>query len=229
MTKKVKVLSEQSFFYKLLRFLGYVVPDIVENVKSKEFKDYGIDIYVGRQGDGKTVSLTDKLDYYRSNFPNAKIYTNYGYKHQTGALSDWKQILELKNGTDGVVFGIDEIHKEFDLYDSRNFNTDLLGLISQQRKQHIKILGTAQVYSDVNVKLRRQTFAVIECRTIFKRWTFQRAFDALEYNKVVDNPDGKKKVTRLWRKNLVQDKNLRNAFDTELVISNMKQLEKGTR
>lgn len=226
MTEKVKVLSEQSFFYKLLRFSGYIVPDIVVNMRSKEFKDYGIDIYVGRQGDGKTVSLTDRLDYYRANYPNALIYTNYGYKYEDGSLSDWNQILEIKNSSDGVIFGIDEIHKEFDLYDSRNFNTDLLGLISQQRKQHIKILGTAQVYSDVNVKLRRQTFEVIECRTIFKRWTFQRAFDALEYNRVIENPEAKKKVRRLWRKNLVQDKKLREAFNTELVIENMKQLDK---
>jgi len=226
MNEKVKVLSEQSFFYKLLRFLGYLVPDALFNMRSKDFKDYGIDIYVGRQGDGKTVSLTDRLDYYRANFPNALIYTNYGYKYENGSLSDWNQILEIKNGSDGVIFGIDEIHKEFDLYDSRNFNTDLLGLISQQRKQHIKILGTAQVYSDVNVKLRRQTFEVIECRTIFKRWTFQRAFDALDYNRVIENPEAKKKVRRLWRKNLVQDKNLREAFNTELVIKNMKQIEK---
>ena len=125
-----------------------------------------------------------------------------------------------------MVFAIDEIHNEFDLYDAKGFNTDLLRLISMQRKQHIKILGTAQVYSDVNIKLRRQTFTVVDCYTIFKRWTFQKAFDAVEYNRVVDNPDGKAKLQRIWRKNLVQNKQFRESFDTDLVIENMKALDK---
>ncbi|MCJ1990831.1 hypothetical protein [Pseudolactococcus carnosus] len=221
-----RVLSEQKFLIKLARFFGYVPIDIAHSFSNTEFNDFGIDIYCGRQGSGKTVSMVDKLDYYRRYYPKCQIFTNFGYKHETGQLIDWQQLLNITNGVDGVVFAIDEIHNEFDLYDAKGFNTDLLRLISMQRKQHIKILGTAQVYSDVNIKLRRQTFKVIDCYTIFRRWTFQKAFDALEYNRVVDNPEKKAKLKRLWRKNLVQNARFRDSFDSSLVIDNMKALKK---
>ena len=226
MKDKKRVLSEQHLIIKLARFFGYVPMDILHSFSNQGFTEFGIDIYCGRQGSGKTVSMVDRLDHFRRLYPKCLIFTNFGYKYETGPLYDWKQLLEIKNGSDGVVFAIDEIHNEFDLYDAKGFNTDLLRLISMQRKQHIKILGTAQVYSDVNIKLRRQTFTVVDCYTIFKRWTFQKAFDAVEYNRVVDNPDGKAKLQRIWRKNLVQNKQFRESFDTDLVIENMKALDK---
>ncbi|MCO4565035.1 hypothetical protein Si082_01929 [Streptococcus infantarius subsp. infantarius] len=93
--------------------------------------------------------------------------------------------------------------------------------VTQQRKQKIKIVGTSQVFTRVVKQLREQTFEVVDCKTLLGRWTFERAFDAEEYNAVADRPESKMKLHRLWRKNFVQSKRLRNLYDSYAKIEKM--------
>jgi ATP-dependent Clp protease ATP-binding subunit ClpX len=96
-------------------------------------------------------------------------------------------LLDVRNGEDGVIFAIDEIHAEFSSNAWKDFPPELLREISQQRKQKVKIIASAQVFKDVAVQLRRQCFDVVECRTVGGRWTFQRCFDAEDYNAYVES------------------------------------------
>src|SRR5699024_10479699 len=97
------------------------------------------------------------------------------------------------------------------------------------RKQKIKIYGTSQHFNRVSKPLREQTFEVVDCYTILGRWTYQKCFDAMEYNAVIDNPERKTKLSRKWRKNFVQTNELRNAYDTFKVIAEMAKLETNQR
>lgn len=228
--KKYKSVSQKGFLYKLFNFTYWSLSDIKTTLKNKtkQFNEYGLTIYCGMQGYGKTVSMVEKLEEIRADFPDVTICTNFGYKHQDLELSDWSQILEMRN-PNGIVFAIDEIQNEFDIYDTRNFNIRLLRTITQQRKQKIKIYATAQHFNRVSKPLREQTFEVVDCFTIFGRWTFQKCFDANEYSVVIDNPERKNKVRRKWRKNFVQNDNLRDSFNSYAVINTMLELEKEER
>lgn len=225
--KIFEVLHEQPFFQKLTLFQFRFVKDAVQNKKNNKFNDFGLTCYVGRQGSGKSMSMVERLEEIRRDYPDVVIMTNFGYLHENAKLEDWQQLLDVRNEK-GIVFCIDEIQNEFDVYESRNFNLDILKVITQQRKQGIKILATSQVFTRVSKPLREQCFEVVECFTVAGRWTFQRCFDADDYNLMIDspNPDKKIKVPRKWRKNFVQSDKLRTLYDSYAVIESMKKLIK---
>lgn len=229
--KKVNVykpLHTKKFFSKLFQFIYLKYQDIKVSSEDKKFNEYGMSIYTGMQGDGKTVSMVEKLEEIRHEFPDVTICTNFGYEHEDVVLTDWLQILELRNDK-GIVFAIDEIQNEFNIYETRNFSENLLRTVTQQRKQGIKIFATSQHFNRVAKPLREQTFEVIECKTIAGRWTFQKCFNADEFNMVIDNPERKMKLSRKWRKNFVQTDYIRSIYDSYKVIESMVKLEKEER
>lgn len=216
--------SEKNFFIKFLMFWIYLFKDIGYRLThKKEFREYGLTLYCGKQGAGKTVAMTEYLERMRQQYPEALIITNYNYIHQDGELHSWEQLLTLRNGQKGVIFAIDEIQNEYSSESWKNFPEGLLAEITQQRKQRIKIVGTSQVFTRVVKQLREQTFEVVDCRTIAGRWTWLKAFDAEEYNCVCDNPEAKMKLKRVWRRNFVQTKKLRDLYDSYAKIERMQK------
>lgn len=223
--KEYEILTTQHFIYKFLKFIPISLNDLRLKIKDNSFREYGMTTFVGRQGSGKTISLCEKLEQYRKKYPQVYIMTNFGYIHQDEPLNDWQQLID-KRSEHGIIFAIDEIQNEFDVYESRNFNLEILKVITQQRKQGIKILATSQVFTRVSKPLREQTYEIIECYTVAGRWTFQKCFDAEEYNVFIDNVDMNKKfkVRRKWRKNFIQTDKIRTLFDSYSVIESMKKL-----
>lgn len=225
------VAHEQNFVLKIILFVWRKLVDIFRSRRSSgKFNEYGLTTFVGRQGSGKTMSMVVELERIRKYHPGVRIMTNFGYKYEDEPLTDWQQLLDahdIKRRNDaGVVFAIDEIQNEFDVYDSRNFNLDILKVITQQRKAGIKIIASSQVFTRVSKPLREQCFSVVECNTFMGRWTFQKCFDADDYNVMIDSidVDRKAKVRRLWRRNFVQSDELRQLYDTKLIIRSMKKL-----
>ena len=90
--------------------------------------------------------------------------------------------------------------------------------------------ATSQVFTRVSKPLREQTYEVVECFTLFGRWTFQKCFDADDYNLVIDstNPEKKMSIRRKWRRNFVQNDYIRNLYNSYAVIENMSKLQKET-
>lgn len=200
---------------KLIDFIRYKWKDYKEAKKNGlVFSEYGLTLFCGRQGAGKTMAMTEYLERMRKKYPKVKIYTNYGYKHEDGPITNWRDIVTIRNGLDGVIFAIDEIQNEWSSEKWRDFPEFLLSEITQQRKQRIKIVGTSQVFSRVVKQLREQCYEVVECFTFAGRWTFTKAFDAEEYNFVLDNPEKKMKLRRLWRHNFIQTDELRALYDS---------------
>lgn len=226
-TKKYLPLWKQNLFTKLFYFLKFFVQDLHRQIKDKSFNEYALTIFAGRQGSGKTMSLVAELERIRHDFPDVTICTNFGYIHEDIALTDWQQILDLRNPS-GIVFALDEIQNEFDIYNARSFDTNILRVVTQQRKQKIKMYATSQVFKRVSKPLREQTYEVVECVTLFGRWTFQKCFDADDYNAVIDseNPDKKMQVRRKYRRNFVQNDYIRNLYNSYAVIENMSKLQK---
>ncbi|MEQ7219478.1 hypothetical protein ABQD64_13740 [Vagococcus fluvialis] len=225
-----EILYDQNLLVKFILFLIRFFKDAVKRAKDNKFNGYGLTCYVGRQGSGKTISIVSELERIRRDYPDVKIMTNFGYENEHEALNDWQQLIDCRN-PEGIVFAIDEIQNEFDVYDSRNFNLEILKVITQQRKQGIKILASSQVFTRVSKPLREQCYEVVECYTVLKRWTFMKCFDADDYNAIIDNPtpDKKSKLSRKYRRNFVQSDKIRNKYDSYKVIESMKKLARNNK
>lgn len=157
------------FFIKLLDFIRWKIYDfLMLLINGKQFNLFGVTIFCGRQGSGKTIGIVEQLERIRQQYPKAIICTNIHYIRQDLPLTDWRQLLELRNGTDGVVFVIDEIQNEYDNSKWKDFPEGLLSVITQQRKQRIKIYLSSQVYTRVVKQIREQCFDVIECKTFLR-------------------------------------------------------------
>lgn len=98
-------------------------------------------------------------------FPECIVGSNFFYSKQDFVLADWRQLLEVRNDKKGVVFMIDEFQNEYDNSKWKDFPDSLLSVITQQRKQRIKILMSSQVYTRVVKQIREQCYEVAECKT----------------------------------------------------------------
>lgn len=216
------------FFKHLWQFCGWKIKDIKyvradERLGIVRFKEYGLKIYTGRQGSGKTISMVNRLNELHDEYPDAQIYTNFGYRHATGKLESLNDLLTIRNGDKGVIFAIDEIQNEFSSNTSKDFPESLLSTITMQRKQKIVILATSQVFTRVSKPLREQCFEVIECRTFAGRWTKLKCYDADDYNYMIDqsDPKDKWKTPKKYKLSYIQTDDLRNCYDTLEVIQRL--------
>lgn len=230
--EKINIHKSEVFllkiFFKLIDFLRWLLFDLFWYFcNGKFFRPYGLTIFVGRQGDGKTISMVECLDRLKLKYPESLIITNFNYINQDMAFTDWRQFLEVRNDTKGVIFAIDELQNEYNCNNWKDFPEELLSVVTMQRKQRIKILATTQVFTRVVKQLREQCYEVVECKTFFGRWTRQKCFDADDYNSLIDNPDPKRKfkTRKKWRYSFIQSNYIRNLFDSYAVVESIKQKE----
>ena len=177
-----------------------------------EFQEYGLHLFCGEQGSGKTTSVVDLLmNRWKKQYPLLKVYTNLDYKYENGPITHWKDLLsdERSNGKYGVVNVIDEIQSWFSSLQSKDFPPEMLGEISQQRKQRKCIVGTAQVFGRVAKPIREQTSFVYLPFTIAGCLTVVRVSKPIYYD---EQTFTFKKFIKTYF--FVHTPKLRNAFDT---------------
>lgn len=204
-----------SFIRKIFQFLKWKIYDIKHQSPKRP---YGITCYVGLPGAGKTLSLAENLLRLKMEFPQAKIYTNFGFKYEDGALTNWQQLVNLHNGEDGIIFGLDEVHDIFDRKEWKSMPKTVLQLFSQNRKFAKKIICTSQSFADIVIDIRRRCHFIIECRNIASRWIFQRAFRPDDYKE----KDGVYTPRRrAWRYSFIASNTIYNCFDSYKVIENI--------
>ena len=211
--------------HKYLDLFRWLLVDFLERDKHRgEFKEYGFTFFVGRQGAGKTISMVRYLEVMKEHYPDCLIVTNFQYYRSNYIMVDWRDLLSIRNGEKGVIFAIDEIHSEYDSSKWADIPEELLSEISQQRKQRIKIIASAQFFTRVAKPLREQAMSVVSCKTLFGRLTLNREYDSLEYATVVDNPlVVQKKVKPLRKSSFVQSDFLRRCYDTYAKVERMRK------
>lgn len=213
---RVGILRQLEIRWKWFDLARWILVDLLEREFSKnEFKPYGFTFFVGPQGTGKTVSMVHYLDQIKAKYPNCLIVTNFAYHQADHTMIDWQDIVNVRNGKDGVVFAIDEIQSEYSSAAWKDVPESLLSEISQQRKQRVKIVATAQFFTRVAKPLREQAATVVVCKTFFGRLTVNREYDALRYALVTDNPGVvRQKLKPSSKTSFVQSDQLRSEYDT---------------
>ena len=180
------------------------------------FKYQGMIIFAGRQGNGKTVAMTEFIRRMQAEYPLSKCLTNYGYKKQTKELTHWKQLVNYKNGKHGVIVGIDETQNWFSSNQSKDFPPEMLEVVTQNRKNRRVIVGTAQNFYLLAKAIRTQTVEVRDCLTLCGCLTFVRCREPI-LNDVGEVVEWKRRGM-YW---FVHDKDLRESYDTYRVIENL--------
>ena len=162
------VVKNKSFFRRILvDFPKQFTDDLFE--RDPEFFRYqGLIIFEGRQGSGKTMSMVEFINRMQEEYPLAKTITNFGLSSQDKALKDWKMLIDFKNDKQGVIVGMDELQNWFSSNDSRNFPPEMLGIITQNRKNRRIILGTSQNFYLLAKAIRSQATEVRRCTTLFR-------------------------------------------------------------
>ncbi len=215
-----------SYIPKLPKFLYLKVIDLYWYIKNQEWKNFdgfGLHIYVGMFGSGKTISMVEKAYRVAKAYPQVRILTNMklvGFPEHTEIieLKNYSQIIESPGDT---LILIDEISTILNSrrWDKEGVPPSLLGQLLQVRKQKKMLLATAQRFGHVDKLIRDITFTVIECGTKFKRWTFQTAYDGYDY----ENANMMKPALPIWRHDFLQTDETRKLYDTWELIDNMKK------
>ena len=147
------------------------------------FRPCSLVCYVGPQGSGKTLSAVLYVYKLMQEYPKAILVSNLELKDfpfddkRVFFFQNGEDLIKHKNGDKGVIFLIDEIQLYFNSLQSKNINTDVMQVISQQRKQRIHIVSTSQVFGRMAKPLREQFSEVILCNCCFGN---------LQINKLID-------------------------------------------
>lgn len=219
----------RDFIFNFFIFLKWKVVDVVRFVKKgrkKKLHLYGIWLYCGLYGQGKTMALSEYLTRMRKRYKD-KIYicTNYGFKEEDFSLENWKTL--LREYDKPIIFGYDEIQNEFNSRDYKNFPYELVKLLTQNRKGNGKqIVGTAQRFCRVDKVIRELCSHVIECKTLLGRWTFTKKYDIEDYEQYLVQTDPMKKRKILKHKySFVQTDKLRDCYDSFQMLQSAKTKE----
>lgn len=185
--------------------------------KPDEFRPYGVHVFCGEQGAGKTVALTQFLLNYQKEYPLLKVKTNYGYKYEDGEITHWKDLIHSNNGIYGEIDVLDEIQNWFNSMQSKDFPPEMMTEITQQRKQRKIIVGTAQVFSRIAKPIREQIQFIYKPITVFGCLTIVR-----KYKPKLSSSDGNMDGLKLRGCYFfVHSAELRDSFDTYKKIEKM--------
>ena len=144
------------------------IPDVIrENMLKNDsgFPYAGMWIFSGQQGSGKTLLMMHLLKEIHEQYPDAWIVSNISiYGIPTIPYTGIDDFEKYKNGIDGVIFVIDEIHILFNALESAKMPLSTMQVWAQNRKNRRLILGTSQRFNRVAKGVREQTTWNYECR-----------------------------------------------------------------
>ena len=149
--------------------------------KGKSFKpirgNFGLYVYCGKQGKGKTYSL---VEYLLDNKDDIEVYCNIGgikgieYNHYTG----FNELIDIKHKLDNceilvplnkqLIIVYDEIFTE--LQKGSRLNREILDFLCQMRKRKIIFLTTCQEWAELPLSYRRFCRYEIDCNMVSFLW-----------------------------------------------------------
>lgn len=171
--------------FDLFRTMKYKVLFARDN--PNYFYPAGIWVFCGPQGSGKTLSAVKCLKEMCRVYPKAMVVSNLeirGLDRPVIPFEDYSQLLTLSNGTDGIIFLLDEIHVLWNSLESKEVPISEMAIFCQMRKDRRVIIGTSQVYGRIAKPIREQLQYIIDCNNLF---------NLVQVNKILDPADAQEK------------------------------------
>lgn len=184
------------------------------------FRPAGIWVFCGPQGSGKTLSAVQTVLELHRRYPAAMIVSNLDIKGlEYTPFVEYEQLLNLSNGTQGIIFLIDEIHVLWNSLESKDIPISEMATFAQMRKDRRVIIGTSQVYGRIAKPIREQLQYVVRCRNYF---------GVLQHNEILDPAEEIEKDGHLAGKLLASQwwfhaPELYQAYDTLNKINRMER------
>lgn len=209
-------------FFKFIYFSWCDLIRKIRSGRSKEFDGYGVHMYVGLPGSGKTISVVEYLNRLKEKYGDGiKIYTNFRYKFETAPVRSWRDLI---NYPGPAVFVLDEVQLTFNSRSWKDFPPDMVTLLTQNRKMGKQIITTSQSFERVDKVFRELVNYVIECRCVGGRWVFQKWFEKEDYVLGGAN-DNIRHRRRSKRYNFIARDDIYNSYNTLLRLDDLKKEE----
>ncbi len=213
-------------FSHLFSIIYYSVKDIISFFKNKKwriYENYGIYIYGGLYGGGKSLSITKYCEEIYKKYNNVKFISNIDLHNVPYEKFEYFEQLMDSPDYDGqcIIYVIDEIGS---LMNARNYKNNRIGetqflyTLNQIRKQNKTLLLASQRFGMCDKNFRQCAVQWIECSK-FWRICSQLVYDPYDLECSL-NP---KLVKPIKRKSffLATDK-LFNAYDTKQLVKDFK-------
>ena len=148
--------KESSLFIKVFRdfprLLGRAFYEDLNN-----FNDYGIIIFYGPQGCGKTMATVHYAQKIWAKYPTSKIGSNFHCLLDDFRVKSLKDLVKYNTLDNPQIFCLDEISKWANSRNWQHMDMSVLGEICYNRKHKRLLLGTAQSISMVDRQFRIQS------------------------------------------------------------------------
>lgn len=209
-------------FYLFYDFLVYIFYR-----KNRLFYGWGIHLFTGKFGQGKTSLMVIKAYDLCEKYPQLNVVTNLKLTN----FPEHTRIIPLNNAHDilnapkNSLVLIDEIGT---IFNSRDFSSGKKAVpkpvfqhLSQCRHRHMMIMGTVQRFNLLDKQIRDISATVTECHASFPH-PFSRkltgiCFDISEYEALVQNPMYLPRVFDSYV--MIQTEKYRHLYDTMEMVS----------
>lgn len=217
--------KESSFLIKLFRDFPRLMGRCLYERKNA-FDDYGIIVFYGPQGCGKTMSVVHYAQQIYTKYPKSKVGSNFNLLWEDFNVKSWNTLFKIKNGNYPIVYCIDELSQWANSRDWQKMNKNVLGELCFQRKHKRLILGTAQSISQIDKQIRLQC-ASGEFRRCFTPKLFNFVTLVIRFRPEFDSEGNLKNKHFKGFYIYLQDEILRYSYDTLQTIGRLKDIESG--
>lgn len=188
------------------------------------FYPAGIWVFCGPQGSGKTLSAVQCVKKMLDEYPLAKLVSNidiHDIDREIIPFTDYSQLTELSNGTEGIIFLLDEIHVLWNSLESKDIPISEMACFCQMRKDRRVIIGTSQVYNRIAKPIREQLQYIIDCTNIFNLIQVNKVMDPAEAIEQNGHIEAKILKTQIW----IHSPKLYKSYDTLFKITKAERKE----
>lgn len=192
------------------------------------FSMYGVYLYNGLGGNGKTISIVRKARELKEQYPKLLVMANFHTDVADKFFDKWEDILYTENIIDGVNHGVlilfDEMHLTLNSQGWQNAPDELLEYISLQRHLHKCIFGSAQEWKRVSKIIREQVNYIVDCKSYLKgRLIVNKTYTPENY--MINGEQkgaGMRKRPRESKECFVGTDELRQLYDTDEIVKGLK-------
>lgn len=196
-------------YYKFPLYLPYFTGWEKYCERKIDFDIFGIYVFTGKQGSGKTLSMVRLAYQISQDYDNVLMRSNFNLPFCQN-ISNFEEIFPLKR----ACICMDELGLIANSKKSKEINTDILRITAQNRKNRRIILTTCQEYFQINKDIRTQATRIIEVNCWFKRLYINRY-----YEPIVDNDGNIKKTLPVKIDWFIATEKLYQLYDTMEVIN----------
>lgn len=196
--------------------------------RKSRFDEYGIVVFYGPQGCGKSMSVAQYAYKLKNKYPSSIVGSNFDLIYQDFDIKSFKTLLEKKNKNEKgenlpIIFCYDELNQWAFSRDWQSMPKNVISELAFQRKNKRAILGTAQSIGQLDKQVRIQCASgeFRRCYTFFDFITL-----VIRFKPDFDEEGNARKKKLRGAYIFLQNEQLRSFYDTNKTIDRLINKEK---